>query len=590
MSRLPDPELSRALLIGVSAYAEPERWQPLPAVERNLTDLRDALTDSRLWGLPPEHCTTILNPTDSGPVLEAVHSAARAAQDTVLVYYAGHGSTIDSDLLLTMASTTSDNLLFRALRFSVARDLIQQRRATNAVVLLDCCFSGMAHPMADLTSFVERQLAAASAYTLTSSARDSISLAPPGERNTAFTGELLKVLTSGVQHAPELLSLGTVARTVTQNLVDRRFPAPSHSQTGQGDQLALTRNVGWRPPQPSGGRSGPRPSRGFTAQDLAIKVVGVGGAGVNAVNRMIEVGVAGVEFIAINTDAQALLMSDADVTVDIGKELVRGLGAGANPEVGRKAAELHRDAIAEVLSGSELVFVACGEGGGTGTGGAPVVASIARSLGALTIGVVTRPFSFEGRRRTSQADEGIKRITMACDAVMVIPNDRLLSLSGHQVSIMDGFRMADQVLVNAVRGITDLTTTPGLISIGYGAVRQMLTGAGPALIAIGEASGAGRAARSAASAISSQLTEQNLLAAQGVIISVAGSSELRYEEVQEVVALVTEAADQDANVIFGAVLDDSLSDSLRTTVVAVGPPHGAWVEVSQQQVSGWDQM
>ncbi|WTU05007.1 cell division protein FtsZ [Kitasatospora sp. NBC_00070] len=318
---------------------------------------------------------------------------------------------------------------------------------------------------------------------------------------------------------------------------------------------------------------------------MAIKVVGIGGGGISAVNRMIEDGVADVEFIAINTDAQALLLSDADIKLDIGGELVRGLGAGANPELGRTVAELHRGDIEEVLSGSELVFVACGEGGGTGTGGAPVVASVARRLGALTIGVVTRPFSFEGRRRGEQADEGIEALTAACDAVMVIPNDRLLSLSGHRASIADGFRLADQVLVNAVRGLTDLITTPGLISIGYGAVRQMLTGAGPAVIAIGEASGPRRAARSAAAAISSQLTEQNLLAARGVIISVAGSSGLRYEEVQEVVVLVTGEADQDANVIFGAVLDDSLGDSLRTTVVAVGPPPEREAELLQQQMA-----
>ena len=258
-----------------------------------------------------------------------------------------------------------------------------------------------------------------------------------------------------------------------------------------------------------------------------IKVVGIGGGGVNAVNRMIEVGLRGVEFIAINTDAQALLMSDADVKLDVGRELTRGLGAGANPDVGRKAAEDHREEIEEVLKGADMVFVTAGEGGGTGTGGAPVVASIARKLGALTIGVVTRPFAFEGRRRGGQAEDGIKELRNECDTLIVIPNDRLLQLGDIGVSLMDAFRSADEVLLNGVQGITDLITTPGLINVDFADVKSVMAGAGTALMGIGSARGEGRAVQAAQKAINSPLLEASMDGAHGVLLSIAGGSRPR---------------------------------------------------------------
>ncbi|MFE2218073.1 cell division protein FtsZ [Streptomyces canus] len=572
MSRLPDPLMSQAVLIGVSHCADAERWPALPSVESNVTDLRDALTNPRLWGLPAENCTTLLNPTDPGPVLEAVNTAARTARDTVLVYYAGHGSTTDADLLLTLASTTSDNLLFRALRYSTARDIIQQRRATHAVVLLDSCFSGMAHPMADVASFVDRQLAVTSAYTLTSSARDAISLAPPGERHTAFTGALLTVLANGLADAPESLSLGAVSRAVTRTLVDRRYPAPSHSQSGLGDQLALVKNVQWQSPRTAPtitARRWQQPSVGYTPKDLAIKIVGVGGAGMNAVDRMVEFGLSDVEFIAVNTDDQALMMSDAQVKLSIGRELVRGLGAGADPETGRKAAELSTSDLENLLRGSQLVFVACGEGGGTGTGGAPVVASVARRLGALTIGVVTRPFAFEGRRRAAQAERGVTQMNEVCDTIIVIPNDRVLAATDRQASMLDAFRAADQVLLDAVAALTDLIVRPGLISIGYGAVRQMLTDAGPALIGIGTATGTDRALTASRQAIGSPLIEHSVEGARGVIISVSGDATLTYDEVEQAVGAITSRIDPEAHIIFGASLDSTLGPTLKITVIAL---------------------
>ena len=257
-----------------------------------------------------------------------------------------------------------------------------------------------------------------------------------------------------------------------------------------------------------------------------IKVVGIGGGGVNAINRMIEVGLRGVEFIAINTDAQALLMSDADVKLDVGREMTRGLGAGANPDVGRKAAEDHREEIEEVLKGADMVFVTAGEGGGTGTGGAPVVASIARKLGALTIGVVTRPFAFEGRRRGGQAENGIKELRNECDTLIVIPNDRLLQLGDMGVSLMDAFRSADEVLLNGVQGITDLITTPGLINVDFADVKSVMAGAGTALMGIGSARGEGRAVQAAQKAINSPLLEASMDGAHGVLLSIAGGSDL----------------------------------------------------------------
>jgi cell division protein FtsZ len=301
-----------------------------------------------------------------------------------------------------------------------------------------------------------------------------------------------------------------------------------------------------------------------------IKVVGVGGGGVNAVNRMIEVGLKGVEFIAVNTDAQALLMSDADVKLDIGRELTRGLGAGAQPDVGRKAAEDHKDEIEEVLKGADMVFVTAGEGGGTGTGGAPVIASIARKLGALTIGVVTRPFAFEGKRRATQAETGIDSLRSECDTLIVIPNDRLLQISDPNVSVMDAFRSADQVLLSGVQGITDLITTPGLINLDFADVKSIMSGAGSALMGIGSARGENRARNAAEIAIASPLLEASMEGAHGVLLSIYGGSDLGLFEINEAASLVAESAHPDANIIFGAVIDDTLGDEIKVTVIAAG--------------------
>jgi cell division protein FtsZ len=301
-----------------------------------------------------------------------------------------------------------------------------------------------------------------------------------------------------------------------------------------------------------------------------IKVVGIGGGGVNAVNRMIEVGLKGVEFIAVNTDAQALLMSDADVKLDVGRELTRGLGAGADPDVGRQAAEDHRDEIEEVLKGADMVFVTAGEGGGTGTGGAPVVANVAKKLGALTIGVVTRPFGFEGRRRATQAEVGIESLREEVDTLIVIPNDRLLQISDKEVSVLDAFRAADQVLLSGVQGITDLITTPGLINLDFADVKAIMSGAGSALMGIGRARGDDRAAAAAEAAISSPLLEASIDGAHGVLLNISGGSDLGLFEIHEAADLIAQAAHPDANIIFGAVIDDALGDEVRVTVIAAG--------------------
>src|SRR5690348_10436630 len=285
---------------------------------------------------------------------------------------------------------------------------------------------------------------------------------------------------------------------------------------------------------------------------------------------MIEVGLKGVEFIAVNTDAQALLMSDADVKLDVGRELTRGLGAGAQPDVGRQAAEDHREEIEEVLKGADMVFVTAGEGGGTGTGGAPVVASIARKLGALTIGVVTRPFAFEGKRRAVQAESGIEELRNECDTLIVIPNDRLLQLGDRNVSVMDAFRTADQVLLSGVQGITDLITTPGLINLDFADVKSVMSGAGSALMGIGSARGDNRALLAAEQAIASPLLEASMEGAHGVLLSISGGSDLGLFEINEAASLVSDAAHADANIIFGAVIDDALGDEVRVTVIAAG--------------------
>jgi len=316
-----------------------------------------------------------------------------------------------------------------------------------------------------------------------------------------------------------------------------------------------------------------------------IKVVGIGGGGVNAVNRMIDAGLKGVEFIAINTDAQALLMSDADVKLDIGRKLTRGLGAGAAPEIGKQAAIDHTEEIEEVLRGSDMVFVTAGEGGGTGTGGAPIVAKIAKELGALTVGVVTRPFSFEGKRRATQAEEGIENLRKEVDTLIVIPNDRLLSISDRSISAPEAFKTADQVLLSGVQGITDLITTPGLINLDFADVKSVMDGAGSALMGIGSARGEARATRAAELAISSPLLEASIDGAHGVLLSIAGGSDLGLFEISEAAELVAKCAHPDANIIFGTVIDDALGDEVRVTVIAAGFDGGAPKKLSVPVIS-----
>jgi cell division protein FtsZ len=301
-----------------------------------------------------------------------------------------------------------------------------------------------------------------------------------------------------------------------------------------------------------------------------IKVVGVGGGGVNAVNRMIDRGLRGVEFIAINTDAQALLMSDADVKLDIGRELTRGLGAGADPEIGRRAAEDHAEEIEQALSGADMVFVTAGEGGGTGTGGAPVVARIAKSLDALTVGIVTKPFGFEGKRRQAQAEEGVRALKDEVDTLIVVPNDRLLEISDRSISMIQAFETADHILLAGVQGITDLITTPGLINLDFADVKSVMQDAGSALMGIGSARGADRAIKAAELAVASPLLETSIEGAQGVLLSIQGGSNLGLYEINDAAKLVEEAVHPDANIIFGAVIDDALGDEVRVTVIAAG--------------------
>ncbi len=301
-----------------------------------------------------------------------------------------------------------------------------------------------------------------------------------------------------------------------------------------------------------------------------IKVVGIGGGGCNAINRMIDAGLKGVEFIAINTDAQALLMSDADVKLDIGREVTRGLGAGSDPDVGRQAADDHRAEIEEVLRGSDMVFITAGEGGGTGTGGAPVVAEVAKQMGALTIGVVTRPFLFEGRRRSVQAEQGIGKLKEKVDTQIVIPNDRLLTVANEKTSMLSAFKMADEILLQGVQGITDLITTPGLINTDFADVKMIMADAGSALMGVGYGSGDGRALAAARSAISSPLLESAIDGARGILLNICGGSDLSLFEVNEAATIIHEVAHPEANIIFGTVIDDEMGDEVRVTVIAAG--------------------
>ena len=315
---------------------------------------------------------------------------------------------------------------------------------------------------------------------------------------------------------------------------------------------------------------------GLSGNPLAvIKVVGVGGGGVNAVNRMIEAGLRGVEFVAINTDAQQLLLCDAHVKLDIGKESTRGLGAGADPEVGRRAAEEHAEEIEQVLAGSDMVFVTAGEGGGTGTGAAPVVARIAKSLGALTVGVVTRPFAFENRRRVEQAAKGIETLRGEVDALIVVPNDRLFDIDDRNLSFAEAFKLADNVLRAGVQGITDLITNPGVVNLDFADVTAILKGSGTALMGIGTAKGEDRAVRAAEMAISNHMLEASIDGALGVLLLIQGATDIGLREVESAAKLVQEVVSKDANIIWGLTLDDTLGDEVSVTVIAAGFEGGA---------------
>src|SRR5256714_5391379 len=308
-----------------------------------------------------------------------------------------------------------------------------------------------------------------------------------------------------------------------------------------------------------------------TGNYLAVlKVVGVGGGGTNAVNRMVDAGLAGVEFIGVNTDAQALLMAEADVKIQIGANATRGLGAGADPEIGFAAAQESRDELKEALKGADMVFITAGEGGGTGTGGAPMVEELGKELGAIRVGVVTRPFAFEGRKRAEQAERGIDQLRARVDNLIVIENDRLLQVVERQTSVVEAFRMADDILRQGVQGITDLITAPGLVNLDFADVRTIIRDAGSALMGIGSASGENRAAEAASIAVSSPLLESSIEGATGVLLNVTGGSDVGLFEVNEAAEVVTSAADVNANVIFGAVIDDSMSDEVRVTVIATG--------------------
>jgi len=314
-----------------------------------------------------------------------------------------------------------------------------------------------------------------------------------------------------------------------------------------------------------------------------IKVVGVGGGGTNAVNRMIDAGLSGVEFIACNTDAQALQMTDADIKLNIGHQLTKGLGAGANPQVGQGAAAESRDDIKEALKGADMVFVTAGEGGGTGTGAAPVIAEIAKNeIGALTVGVVTRPFGFEGQQRARQSQEGIDRLREMVDTLIVIPNERLLSIVERRTSILDAFREADNVLRQGVQGITDLITIPGLINLDFADVRTIMHDAGSALMGIGTSTGESRAAEAAKAAISSPLLEESVEGATGILLNITGGKDLGLFEVNEAAEIIHSAADSNANIIFGAVIDEGMGDDIRVTVIATGFDHGG-VRAAQEQ-------
>ena len=304
-----------------------------------------------------------------------------------------------------------------------------------------------------------------------------------------------------------------------------------------------------------------------------IKVIGVGGGGVNAVNRMITSGLRNIEFIAANTDAQALLLSEADLKIDIGRTLTRGLGAGSDPEIGRQAAEEHRAEIEEALKDTDMVFITAGEGGGTGTGAAPVVADIARSMGVLTIGVVTRPFTFEGKRRAIQAEKGIQALREKVDTLIVIPNDRLRTVTTSDTTVLDAFKIADDVLLSAVRGVTDLITVPGLINTDFADVNTIMRNAGTAIMGVGSSTGEGRAINAARAAITSPLLETSIEGARGILMNIVGGPSVTLTEITDAASIIYEVAHPDANIIFGSVIDESVGEAVRVTVIAAGFDH-----------------
>jgi cell division protein FtsZ len=317
-----------------------------------------------------------------------------------------------------------------------------------------------------------------------------------------------------------------------------------------------------------------------------IKVIGVGGGGVNAVNRMITAGLRNIEFIATNTDAQALLLSEADLKIDIGRSLTRGLGAGSDPEIGRQAAEDHRAEIEEALKDTDMVFITAGEGGGTGTGAAPVVADIARALGVLTIGVVTRPFSFEGKRRATQAEKGIQSLREKVDTLIVIPNDRLRAVATSETSMLEAFKIADDVLLSAVRGVTDLITTPGLINTDFADVNAIMRNAGTAIMGVGISTGEGRAINAARAAITSPLLEASIEGARGILMNIVGGPNVTLSEVTDAASIIHDVAHQDANIIFGSVIDESIGEAVRVTVIAAGFDHIPPAKSSPNSASG----
>ncbi|MEU0560039.1 cell division protein FtsZ [Dactylosporangium sp. NPDC006015] len=568
--RLPDPARSRAVLIGTGTYAS-AALPDLPAVANNLDAMRRVLTDPDLGGLPPEHCVVIQDPADDTSVLDQLWNSAVEAEDTLIVYVAGHGlpGPRTGELYLAIGTTDVDRLPFRTLRYDDLRTVVMDRGrfpAANRVVVLDCCFSGRAIPAMSGESIVGLT-GIEGVYILTATAANHLALAPPDAEHTAFTGELVSLLRSGVPDGPELLTLGLIYERVLHTMVSRGLPRPEQINRDTAARLALSRNAAFAAVLPA---PRPAPTAAVPASPPDIRVVGIGGGGINAVNRMIEERIDGVRYISVNTDAQTLLMSDSDVKVDIG-EAVRGLGSRGDPETGRLAAEAHEADLKAVLTGADLVFLACGEGGGTGSGGAPVVARVARSLGVLTVGVVTRPFAFEGRKRQAVADEGITELRKHCDTLIVIANDRLLSLGDRSVSMMDVFREADRVLDTAVRGIAGLLTAPGIIRIGFDTVRAALTGGGTALIGVGQAGGDQRvvaAARAAAGGLE-HLLDDRVDGARTVLVSVSGDAGVTYDEVATAMEEIAGRAHPDAEIVFGAALDGALGPQVQVVVVAV---------------------